>query len=137
MSREAQARIIEAILASFIIFSSLIVSSNYLQINSINLDKKTDNKEIASGILSFLIQTNIIGDVYEMKYNRLINFLEKTIPLEYGYKIEIYDEDLNLIWYHQRDNFDPKKCDSAYVILNGKNGTEYVNMLIIVLCISK
>jgi len=39
MSREAQARIIEAILASFIIFSSLIVSSNYLQINSINLDK--------------------------------------------------------------------------------------------------
>ncbi|MDT7865214.1 MAG: hypothetical protein RQ922_04980 [Thermoproteota archaeon] len=137
MYKRAQARIIEAILASFIIFSSLLISSNYLQTNAVNFNKNQDDRELASGILSYLIQSGIATDVYNSNYNRIIDLLEKAIPPDYGYRIEVYDENLNLLWYHQRNNFDKTMCNSSYIILNGKNGTEYTNMLIIVLCISK
>jgi hypothetical protein len=137
MYKRAQARVIEAILAGFIIFSSLLISSNYLQTNTVNFNKNQDNRELASGILSYLIQSGIATDVYNSKYNRIIDFLEKAIPSDYGYRIEVYDENLNLLWYYQRNNFDNTMCNSSYIVLNGKNGTEYTNMVIIVLCISK
>ncbi len=134
-SLKAQARILESLLASFILIAALIMANPYFMSSS--LIKKDDYKEeLAYKLLSFMIYKDILKQIYFEDYFLIIETLEKTIPLDYGFKISVYDDNMILKWSYQRGNFDERNARSAQVILNGCEGNVYTYFLIVSLAIS-
>ncbi len=129
----AQARIIESLLASLMITTTLILVNPYF-LNTSLIKEENYKEDLASKILSFMLYNNILGRAYHGDYSLITETLEKTIPLKYGFKIAIYDENWSLKWSFER-NFNERNSRSAQIILNG-NGKAYTYILIFVLAIS-
>lgn len=130
--KRAQVRVIEAILAASIIIVALLIANPFF-LNTNLIKEKKDKEDIASKVLSFLIEKGIIKQAYYGNYQVIVDVLEKMIPSDYGFKISFYDEEWNLLWSYQRVNFDERNAVSAQAVLNGAD--RFSRILIVVLSI--
>jgi hypothetical protein len=131
----AQARIIEALLACLLITLALVISDPYFLSSSI-VKGKEEKKDLATKVLSFLLYKDILKRAYYRDYYSIQNALNEIIPLEYGFKFSIYDDSWNLLWSYQRSYFNEGDSDSSFVILNGCDGIASNQTLIFVLAVS-
>lgn len=134
---KSQTRIIESLIAASLLILSFLLMNVFLFIENVEIKNVGELKEIAEGTLTFLLYNDILTKSYEKKYNVIVNFLEKIIPKNYGYKISIYNESWKEIWSYKRSNFNINNSESAFIILNGYKGSKYTYFLIIVLTVSK
>lgn len=132
---KAQARITESLLACLILTLSLIVANPYF-LKSASISQPIDNSELAPKTLSFLLVKGLLKQVYYGNYSLIKDTLDSIIPPEIGYKIEVYDENGLLKWHYQRSNFNEEDAKSAWIVLNGCDGLNYTNIMIIILVIS-
>jgi len=131
---KALARIIESLLACLIIVLTMSFTNPYFASNTL-ITSKSDKKDLASHTLAYLLYTGILKEISKGNYFLLVNATEKIIPIEYGFKISIYDSTWSLIWSYQRSNFNEAYSESSYIALNTYEDSK-ITIKIIVLAIS-
>jgi hypothetical protein len=129
----AQARIIEALLASLILISATIIAYQYYtpEANS----SLGNEQNIVSSTLGFIVENGYLKYIFKNP-TVLIKVLYSLVPKEYGFKIFLYNESWAIIWSFQTADFTNKNEVTSILILNGINGNT-TQFFILILAISK
>ncbi|HLI45740.1 MAG TPA: hypothetical protein VKU94_00935 [Geobacterales bacterium] len=131
-SHRAISRVIEALLACLLLTMTMFFINPYLASNAM-IRSKTEKKDLAEKTLAYLLYTGILREVFKGNYFLIVNATEAIIPVEYGFRISLYNSSWYLMWSYQRSYFDDADSESSYIAVNGNSPS---NILIIVLAIS-